>query len=130
MEEQQNFFTCKKCKNLTEMIKDSGERMVCCGEPMTKLIPNTAEGSAEKHVPAVTVSDRTVSVEVGSIPHPMLEEHHIEWIYLQTEKGRQRRFLRLDETASAVFELVDDRPIAAFEYCNIHGLWKSDINDF
>jgi superoxide reductase len=105
----------------------SGVPLVCCGENMEELTPNTVDASYEKHVPAVTVDGDRVTVKIGSAPHPMLEEHYIMWVYLQTEKGGQRKCLKPGEAPEAVFTLTGDKPVAAFEYCNLHGLWKADI---
>lgn len=121
------FFICKHCGNLIGMIFDSTVPIVCCGEDMTELVPNTTDASNEKHVPVVTVSGDLVTVEVGSAPHPMIPEHYIQWIYLETEKGGQRKALNPGEEPKAVFSLHEDKPVTAFEYCNIHGLWKADI---
>ncbi|WP_069998030.1 desulfoferrodoxin family protein [Cellulosilyticum sp. I15G10I2] len=125
--DQQKFFICNHCKNLVGMIKDAGVSMVCCGEKMQELTANTVEASTEKHIPVVTVQDNTVTVEIGSVAHPMLEEHHIAWVYLQTEKGGQRKALAIGENPRVTFQLSDDKPVTAFAYCNLHGLWKSDI---
>ena len=83
------FYICKHCGNMVGMIKDAGVPIICCGEPMTELTPNTVEASNEKHLPAVTVDGNNVHVEVGTVAHPMLAAHYIEWIYLETEKGGQ-----------------------------------------
>lgn len=121
------FFICDHCGNLVGLIHDSKVPMVCCGEKMRELIPNTVEASGEKHLPKVTVNGEIVEVNVGSIDHPMLPEHHIEWIYLETEKGGQRKVLKAGDAPSAVFTLTDDKPVAIYAYCNLHGLWKSEI---
>lgn len=121
------FFSCKHCGNLVGMIMSSGAPLVCCGENMAELTANTVDASYEKHVPAVTVDGDRVTVKIGSVPHPMLEEHYIMWVYLQTEKGGQRKCLKPGEAPEAVFTLTGDKPVAAFEYCNLHGLWKADI---
>lgn len=128
MSEQQRFFICNHCKNLVGMIKDAGVSMVCCGEKMQELVANTTEAATEKHIPVVTAEGNTVTVDIGSIAHPMLEEHHIAWVYLQTEKGGQRKALSIGEKPQVIFALFDDQPIAAFAYCNLHGLWKAEIN--
>lgn len=95
---------------------------------MTELVPNTVDAAQEKHVPVIEVNGSNITVKVGSIPHPMLEEHHIEWIYLQTEKGIQRKPLPLPGQPEAQFALTpDDKVLAAYEYCNLHGLWKADV---
>jgi len=121
------FMICKKCGNLAGMIHDSGMPMSCCGEEMSELIPGSVDASLEKHVPVVTKKCNKITVEIGSAPHPMVPEHYIQWIYLQTEKGGQRKCLQPGDEPKAVFTLIDDRPVAAYEYCNIHGLWKADI---
>lgn len=124
----QKFFVCKHCGNMVGMIKDAGVPMICCGEPMAELVPNTVDAAQEKHVPEVTVQGNLVTVKIGSVPHPMLPEHHIEWIYLETEQGGHRRILSVPSEAVATFSLVDgEKPITAFEYCNLHGLWKKDL---
>jgi superoxide reductase len=94
---------------------------------MAELVPNTVDASAEKHVPAVTVSGDRIEVRVGSAPHPMTEEHHISFVYAATENGGQRKGLKVDSPAEAVFSFADDKPLKVFAYCNLHGLWKADI---
>lgn len=121
------FFICKHCGNIITLLNASGAPVSCCGEEMAELVANTVDASREKHVPDVTVSGDTVTVKVGSVPHPMLEEHYIMWVYLQTANGVQRKCLKPGDEPTAVFKLVDDKPVAAFEYCNLHGLWKADI---
>ena len=95
---------------------------------MTELVPNTVDAAQEKHVPVIEVSGNTVTVKVGAAAHPMVEEHYIQWVYLQTEKGGQRRCLTPGGKPEATFALVEgDKPLAAFAYCNLHGLWKSEV---
>jgi superoxide reductase len=128
MIKEHKFYKCKHCGNLVGMIENGGGTLVCCGEPMTELVANTVEASAEKHLPVIAVSGNTVTVNVGSIEHPMTEEHHINWVYLLTKCGGQRKFLPLGEKPSVVFSLTDnDEVISAFAYCNLHGLWKTEI---
>lgn len=92
---------------------------------MTELVPNTTDASSEKHVPVIKTDGRKVRIEVGSAPHPMTEEHHIAWIYIQTEKGGQRKNLESTGAPAAEFALADDdKLVSAFAYCNLHGLWK------
>jgi len=124
---EQKFFRCKHCGNLLGLIDNKGVPLVCCGEKMEELIPNTVDAAVEKHLPVVTVDGNIISVEVGSVPHPMTEEHHIEFIYVQTKNGGQRKCLKIDSPAKASFAFVDDEPIEVFEYCNLHGLWKVNI---
>lgn len=123
----QKFFRCKHCGNLIGLINNAGVPMMCCGEQMEELVPNTTEAATEKHIPVVTVNGDTVTVKVGSAAHPMTEEHHIEFIYLHTEKGGQRKCLTVGNEATATFKLVDDKALEVFEYCNLHGLWKAEL---
>jgi superoxide reductase len=128
MNPEPKFFICKKCGNLVGMVHASGVNMVCCGQDMTELVPNTVDAAKEKHVPVVTVSGSTVNVKVGAVEHPMTPEHSIQWIYLETAKGGQRKALNPGEKPEATFALTgDDKAIAAYEYCNLHGLWKASI---
>jgi len=108
-------------------IQDKGVPLVCCGEPMAELVPNTVDASAEKHVPQVNISGNSISVQVGSVLHPMEEEHHIAFIYVETENGGQRKCLKAGAAPTAEFSFVNDKPIAVFEYCNLHGLWKTTL---
>ena len=126
--EQQKFYFCKHCGNIIGYIYSSGAAVVCCGDQMTELVPNTTEASTEKHIPVVKVDGSTVKIDIGSAPHPMTEEHHISWVYIQTEKGGQRKNLDVGSAPSVEFSLTDDdKLIAAFAYCNLHGLWKAEI---
>lgn len=127
MKKEQKFYICKHCGNIIAHLYDSGARVVCCGDEMTEIIPNTVDASSEKHVPVIKVDGSRVKVEVGSAPHPMTPEHYITWIYIQTEKGGQRKALMPDAAPAAEFILTDDdKVIRAYEYCNLHGLWKAD----
>lgn len=121
------FYVCKHCGNMVNMFRDTGTPMICCGEPMTELVANTTDAAQEKHVPVITEEGGRISVKVGSVPHPMTEEHRIVWIYLQTEKGEQLHCVDTQDKAETCFKICDDdRIIAVFEYCNLHGLWKAD----
>ena len=122
------FYICEHCGNIIGMVKDKGVPVMCCGQKMKELIPGVSDGAAEKHVPAVKVEGNKVIVEVGSVEHPMVDVHYIEWIILESEKGFQKVDLKPDQAPRAEFLLADgDRPISAYEYCNLHGLWKADI---
>ena len=121
------FYICEKCGNLVGMINESGVPMMCCGQKMTQIVPGTVEASREKHIPVAEVIGDTVKVIVGSIEHPMSEEHSILWVYLETENGGQRKCLKAGEAPVAVFNVGEDKPVAAYAYCNLHGLWKVDI---
>ena len=94
---------------------------------MEELIPNTVEASNEKHLPAVSVNGGEVLVAVGSVEHPMVAEHFIEWVVLETENGSQRKFLQPGEKPEVSFLLNGEKPVAVYAYCNIHGLWKTEL---
>ena len=125
---ERKFFICKHCKNLVEVVNDSKVPMICCGEKMSELIPGTSDGAVEKHVPAVKVEGNKVTVTVGSVEHPMQDVHYIEWVILETEKGYQKVDLKPEQAPVAEFIVPEgDKPVAAYEYCNLHGLWKAEI---
>ena len=121
------FYICEKCGNLIGMIHASGVTPVCCGSKMTALEAGVVEASREKHIPEVTVDGNTVTVTVGSVLHPMTEEHSITWIYLETDKGGQRKCLAPGEAPEVTFALADEKAVAVYAYCNLHGLWKTDL---
>ena len=123
------FYICEHCGNLIGMIHDAGVPMMCCGQKMTRLEPGSVEASAEKHTPVVTVDGSTVKVEVGAAAHPMTGEHSIMWVYLRTDKGGQRKCLEVGKDPVATFALSDEKPLAAYAYCNLHGLWKTEIEE-
>lgn len=121
------FLIGKKCNTMIGVINDDNGKLQCCGEDMTVLEANTTDAATEKHVPVVKVDGSRVEVVVGDVIHPMSEEHWIQWIYLETEKGGQRKVLAPTDEPKAVFEVVDDKPVAVYEYCNLHGLWKTEL---
>ena len=125
---KQKFYICKHCGNMVGLIRDEGVPMVCCGENMTELVPNTVEASVEKHLPVVTVNGDAITVAVGGAPHPMEEAHHITFIYVETERGGQRKCLKVGEEPKLSFAFSDDKPIAVYAYCNLHGLWKTELS--
>ena len=121
------FYVCEHCGNMIQFIKDKGVPVMCCGQKMKELIPGVSDGAAEKHVPVIKQEGNKVIVEVGSVEHPMADVHYIEWIILETEKGVQRRNLLPGELPRAEFMIADDdKVVAAYEYCNLHGFWKAD----
>ncbi|MDD6539499.1 MAG: desulfoferrodoxin family protein [Firmicutes bacterium] len=121
------FFRCDHCGNFVGVINDAGVPMMCCGQKMTEVVAGTTDAAVEKHVPVVTVDGNIVKAVVGSVEHPMIEEHYIEWIALETEKGVQRKTLKAGDAPAAEFALTaDDKVVAAYAYCNLHGLWKSE----
>lgn len=123
------FYRCDKCGNFVTFLGEkTSATPVCCGQEMTELKANTTDAATEKHVPEVTVDGNTVKVVVGSVEHPMLEEHHIAFIVVETDKGFHKKDLVVGERPAADFELTaDEKPIAVYEYCNLHGLWKKDL---
>ena len=120
------FFRCEHCGNIIEMVNDSGVPVMCCGQKMTELIPGTVDAALEKHVPVYTVEGNKVMVTVGAVEHPMLPEHYIQWIAIETKQGSQRKALSPGEKPAACFTLCEgDELVAVYEYCNLHGLWKA-----
>ena len=121
-------YRCATCGNIISHVKNTGVPVMCCGKKMEEIIPGTSDGAAEKHVPVIKQEGNKVVVEVGSVEHPMADVHYIEWIILESEKGFQKIDLKPDQAPRAEFLLADgDKPVAAYEYCNLHGLWKADI---
>ena len=122
------FYICPHCGNIVEMVNDAGVKPFCCGQKMNELIPNTVEASGEKHIPAVKVGDGIVEVNVGSVDHPMVDVHWIEWVQLVTDKGSYRKWLNPGEAPNVKFLLDAEKPMAVYAYCNLHGLWKTELN--
>ena len=119
---------CMHCGNLVTMVEDKGVPVVCCGEKMTELKPNTEDAAQEKHVPVVEVSGNTVTVKVGSVEHPMMEAHYIAHIFLETNQGVLRKDLTPSDKPEAVFALAEgETAVAAYEYCNLHGFWMKEL---
>ena len=124
MKGEPRFFLCKECNNLMGMIFQGGGELSCCGQKMQELVPNTVEASNEKHLPVISIDGSTVTVKVGAVAHPMLPEHRIDWIYINTTKGGQRKSLEIGAEPVAVFELADgEELVSAYAYCNLHSLW-------
>ncbi|MCQ2590586.1 MAG: desulfoferrodoxin [Treponema sp.] len=120
------FYYCKYCGKIIAIVRDGGTPTVCCGEVMSELIPAQTDGASEKHVPVIKVNGNHVSVMVGSTEHPMVAEHYIEWILLQTDMGIQKKWLKPGDEPKADFVIVSGEKVqAAYEYCNIHKLWKA-----
>lgn len=123
---EQEFYICKHCGNIVGSIEDGGAPLVCCGEKMQLMVPNTTDAATEKHVPVVKIDGNKIVVEIGSVPHPMTEQHYISWVYLETEKGGQRKNLTPTDAPTVTFLLTEDDTLkSTFAYCNIHGLWKA-----
>ena len=120
------FYRCEHCGNIVDFLEVSGVPVVCCGDKMKELIPGTTDGAAEKHVPVIEMDGAKVTVRVGKVEHPKTQEHYIQWIVLETKRGAQRVMLNPGENPAAEFILADaDEVVAAYEYCNLHGLWKA-----
>lgn len=109
------------------MINDAGVPVMCCGQKMEALVPNTVDAAGEKHLPVVTVDGTSLHVKVGEVAHPMTDEHYIQWVYVETENGGQRRILKPGDKPEVTFCLGEDKPLAVYAYCNLHGLWKIEI---
>lgn len=121
------FYRCGICGNIVAQIKNGGGELVCCGQPMAKLEPNSTDGAKEKHVPVISKGDGKIKVAVGAVLHPMLPEHHIEWIAL--DNGEKTEIVYLKPGMDPIAEFADVRSGAAYAYCNLHGLWKADITN-
>ncbi len=121
------FLKCEHCGNLVGVLNDAGVPIICCGEPMVALSPNTTDAANEKHLPVVTVEGDMIKAVVGSVEHPMEEAHYIQWIFVETENGGHKRALNPGEKPEVTFNLNGEKAIAVYEYCNLHGLWKTDV---
>lgn len=119
-----DIYKCNICGNIVEVVHGGDGELVCCGQPMLKLLAKTSEQEGkEKHVPVVERDGDSIRVKVGSVPHPMEEKHHIEWVELVADGKTYREFFEPGKPAEAVFNVQAER-IAVREYCNVHGLWK------
>lgn len=128
MNNSKKFFICSVCGNIVEMIDHKGPKVVCCGKQMNELVANTIEASLEKHIPVVNIEGNKVKVQVGSTLHPMIQEHHIAWIYMITTQGTQRKCLDINSEPTIEFALIEgDKVLEVYAYCNLHGLWKVEL---
>ena len=121
------FYRCEHCGAIVYVVEDKGVTPSCCGEPMTLLKANTTDGATEKHVPVVSRDGFKLTVKVGEVAHPMLPEHYIEFIALETEQGINLTRLNPGETPEAHFALPENQGGVAYEFCNLHGLWKAEF---
>ncbi len=124
MTEKLEVYRCNVCGNIVEVVHEGKGELVCCGEPMELLEEKMEEEGNEKHLPVVNETEDGVSVMVGSVEHPMEEDHYIEWIGVLTEEGAFRKFLQPDDKPKAEFNIDKDKIDSVREYCNVHGLWK------
>ncbi|WP_368489467.1 desulfoferrodoxin [Clostridium sp. BJN0013] len=123
MIEIKQVYKCEVCGNIVEVLYNGGGTLACCGQPMKLIEENTVDAASEKHVPVIEEIDGGVVVKVGSVEHPMLPEHYIQWIEVHTENKIYRKYLKPGEKPEATFKL-DEKLVMAREYCNLHGLWK------
>ncbi len=123
MAEKLQIYKCAECGNIVEVLHGGGGQLICCGGPMDLLEEKTADAATEKHVPVIEKIDGGYKVKVGSVPHPMLEEHFIEWIELLADGKAYRQFLKPGGEPEAIFN-VEAGSVSAREHCNVHGLWK------
>ena len=121
------FYRCSHCGNIIAFMENKGVPVMCCGQKMEELIAGSTDAAQEKHVPVIEIDGNKVTVKVGDVEHPMTEEHHIAWIVLETKKGFQKINLKHTAAPCAVFALADDEAVAAYAYCNLHGLWKKEV---
>mgnify|MGYP002625329111 CR=1 FL=1 len=123
---EMKFYRCETCGQIIAIVKKKACPVMCCGKPMKEIEPGSVDASLEKHVPVVTVDGDTVLVKIGSAAHPMLPEHYIEWVSLQTKCGNQRKALNPGDAPEVCFKICDgDEVEAVYAYCNLHGLWKA-----
>ncbi len=120
------FYICRHCGNQIQIVKNAGVPVMCCGEKMHELVPNTTEAAGEKHLPVVTLDGGKVTVNVGAVNHPMVEDHFIEWVYVETDNGGIRRELKPGSEPIVSISL-DEKPTAVYAYCNLHGLWAVEL---
>ena len=120
-----DLYRCEVCGNIVALIKKGGGTLTCCGQEMTKLKANSTDAAKEKHVPVVTKENGRIKVAVGSTLHPMLPEHHIEWIALVAGNRVEFKFLKPGQEPRAEFAGAESGTV--YEYCNLHGLWKAEF---
>lgn len=122
------FYISKNSGNIVTCLPNAGAEEVCCGQEMTELVAGSVDAAVEKHVPAVTCDGNRVTVNVGSVAHPMIPAHFIQWIAVETNQGYQIKYLKPETAPEAVFALSDGEKVTAvYEYCNLHGLWKTEM---
>jgi len=126
MKNERIFCKCSRCGNIISYVSKTGPDVVCCGEKMAEIKPNTTDAAQEKHMPAAVREGNKLIVTVGSVPHPMTEEHHIAWIVVADGNKTQRVLLPVTGAPSAEF-IVSDAPVTVYEYCNLHGLWEAQL---
>ena len=124
MTKRLQIYKCEVCGNIVEVLHEGAGELVCCGQPMKLMVENTVDAAKEKHVPVIERKANSITVKVGSVPHPMEEKHYIEWVQLIADGQSHRQFLKPGGKPEATF-IITAENVNAREYCNIHGLWKS-----
>lgn len=119
-------YKCSLCGNIVEVVHAGPGELFCCNQPMTLLIENTVDASKEKHVPVIEVGATSITVKIGSVPHPMEAAHYIEWIELIADGKVYRQQLQPGMPPEATFPVIA-KQVTAREYCNLHGLWTATI---
>lgn len=123
------FFKCKICGKVIEVLEDTGLPTICCGQEMMELIPCSTDGAHERHVPVFTQNGNTVHVKVGEDDHPMMQEHYIQWIAIESDRGFQRKNLKPGQKPMANFVLLQGEEVkAVYAYCNLHLLWMLNVD--
>ena len=125
MPNRNEVYKCTHCGNIVEVLNGGKAPLICCGEPMKLLREGQTDGASEKHVPVIEKTENGYKVSVGSVAHPMTEEHWIEWIELIADGISYKKFLNPGEAPVAEFCVKADKVIAR-EFCNLHGLWKAE----
>lgn len=126
---EQKFYRCTTCGNIVARVHNSGIPVMCCGKPMEEIIPSTTDAAAEKHIPVYTIENNKVIVKIGSVEHPMTEDHYIEWVSIQTKFGNQRKALKPNTPPTVCFALCENDEVeVVYAYCNLHSLWKNANN--
>lgn len=118
-------FKCMTCGNVIELMEGSNSNIMCCGEKMVELVPNTKDASVEKHVPYCEINEDIVNVKVGEVTHPMEEEHYIEWIAAEYSDSVVKYYLKPGDEPQGEFDYEEGMKIYA--YCNLHGLWMKEL---
>jgi len=127
---EMQFYKCEICGNVIIKLHDSGIIPHCCSRIMTKLIPDNLDGSLEKHIPVWKLSGNNIEIRIGEKEHPMETDHYIEWIFLKTNIGFHSKFLSSNCNPEACFKLCPgERPEYIYCYCNLHGIWKSCVDE-
>lgn len=123
---ERKFYICRHCGNIITKLNDSKVPVVCCGENMQLLVANTVDASIEKHVPVISQNGNEVTVRIGSVDHPMLPEHYIMWIFVETDRGGMFKYLKPGMEPSVTFALTNETLVNVYSYCNLHGLWVNN----